>query len=153
MKRLAIIIASISVLVVCLAGFLIFHQHSAFRLDPEYYGAAEIAEITIDQLRALIDGEKSFAVFAHQPGCQTSAELAQIVQDFSDQNSLKVYQTNFSDLKSSGLVPGLRFYPTFVIFHAGEVADFLMADSDEDVAAFTSLEGFTEWFSGYAQLK
>lgn len=152
MKRRVAFIILLATLVVCLAVFLVFHQTPTFRLSPEYYGAAKIEDIDLEGIRSLISEKKSFAVFAHQPGCQTSAALGQITQDFSGQHSLRLYQTNFSDLKASGLVPNLRFYPTFVIFRDGEVAAFLAADSDEDVAAFSSLDGFTKWFSKYVEV-
>ncbi len=152
MKRLTAGIILLVTLVICVAAFLIFRQPATFRLDPEYYDTAQIEDIDIAELRELVDERKTFAVFAHQPGCQTSVELSQIVQDFSAEHQLKIYQTNFSDLKASGLVPNLRFYPTFVIFRDGEVVAFLAADSDEDAAAFSSLDGFTKWFSKYVEV-
>ncbi len=152
MKRRVAFIVLLATLVICLAAFLIFHRTSTFRLSPEYYSEAQIEEVDLGEIRDQINEGKSFAVFAHQPGCQTSAELAQIVQDFSSQHSLKFYQIGFSDLKNSGLVSELRFYPTFVIFRDGKVVDFLKADSGDDMSAFTSLEGFIEWFNKYVRV-
>ena len=152
MKRLAAGIILLITLVVCVVVFLISRQSAAFRLDSEYYDNAQVEDVDITELRELVAKRKTFAVFAHQPGCQTSAELSQIVQDFSTQYQLEIYQTSFSDLKESGLVPELRFYPTFVIFHNGVVVDFLAADSEEDVPAYKTLDGFTEWFTNYVKL-
>lgn len=152
MKRLTAGIILFVTLVICVAAFLIFRRPATFRLDPEYYDTAQIEDIDIAELRELVDERKTFAVFAHQPGCQTSAELSQIVQDFSAEHQLKIYQTSFSDLKDSDLVPGLRFYPTFVIFRNGAVVDFLAADSEEDVSAYQSFDGFSEWFTSYVGL-
>lgn len=152
MKRITAFIALLVTLVVCIAGFLIFHNHHTFKLSPEYYNHAEIADLTIDQLKSLIAEQKSFAVFAHQPGCQTSTALANIVRDFSNTHDLTFYQINFSELKDSGIVEGLRFYPTFVLFRAGQVASFLAADAEADVPAYSSLDGFGKWFTSYVRL-
>lgn len=151
MKRHTVIIVLLLTLIICISGFLILHQHQTFRLDSEYYDQAEIQDLTLEQLRELIAKHKTFALLAYQSGCQTSAELSRNVRQFSEQYSLKIYRIVFSELKNSGLVEGLRFYPTFVIYHDGEVVDFLAADATEDTSAYTSLDGFTEWFSKYVE--
>lgn len=152
MKRSTTLIILFVTLLICIGGFLIFHQHQTFSLSPEFYGQSELRDISADELQELISEQKTFVLLAHQPNCQASAELSNIVRQFSEQNSVTIYRIAFSDLKNSALVDGLRFYPTFVIYHNGEVVDFLEADSAEDVSAYTSLGGFTEWFKGYVRL-
>lgn len=152
MKRhiLAIVAIIITALVIVAA---IFHVKNArFALSSEYYGVSEIQAIDSTTLNQLISDHKSFGLFVSQPSCQASADLEKYLNDFINVHQMKFYEISFSALKDDNIIPDLRFYPSFVIFHDGKVVDFLEADSDEDAAAYTSVAGFEEWFSGYAQL-
>lgn len=140
----------ISTLVVAIAIFRI--ANARFSLDSEYYGVSELQNIDTSTLNQLIQDQKSFGLFVSQPSCQASADLAKNLQEFTDTHRLKFYEISFSTLKDSNIIPDLRFYPSFVIFHDGKVVDFLAADSDEDSAAYTSVAGFESWFAEYAQL-
>ena len=55
----------------------------------------------------------------------------------------------FSDVKMSGLVEGLKYYPSVALFRDGKMATFLHSDSDEDLSALQSEEGFREWWEKY----
>ena len=152
MKRhiLAITAIIITILVVVVA---IFHiQTSRFALDSEYYGVSDIQTIDVETLNQLINGRKTFGLFVSQPSCQASVDLEKYLQDFTKTYQVKFYEISFSALKDNNMIPGLRFYPSFVIFHDGEVVDFLEADSDEDATAYTSTDGFKDWFTEHAQL-
>lgn len=152
MKRriLGIVAVIISTLVVIMAVF--YAQNAHFTLEPEYYGAAEIQTLELSDLQALIDEQKSFGLFVSQPSCQASADLEKYLNEFLSAHPLKFYEISFSTLKDSEIIPDLRFYPSFVIFHGGKVVDFLEANSDEDADAYTSADGFTNWFANYVEL-
>ena len=152
MKRwlLGIFAVVISVGVIVTASFYI--KHARFALDSEYYGAAEIQTITLDELQTLIDEQKTFGLFVSQPSCQASADLEKHLSEFLDAHPLKFYEISFSTLKDSHIIPELRFYPSFVTFRDGKVIDFLEANSDEDADAYISADGFTNWFSDYVKL-
>lgn len=152
MKRrfLGIVAVVISTLVVVIAVF--YAKNARFTLEPEYYGTAEIQTIEIGELQTLADEQKSFGLFVSQPSCQASADLEKYLNEFLNTHPLKFYEISFSTLKGSDIVPDLRFYPSFVIFRDGKVVDFLEANSDEDADAYTSPDGFTNWFSNYVEL-
>lgn len=122
-------------------------------LDAEYYGISDIQSIDSDVLNQLIQDKKSFGLFISQPSCQASEDFEQYLADFTETYNLKFYKINFSNLKDSNIIPELRFYPSFAIFYEGEVVDFLAADSDEDAAAYTSVDGFKDWFTKYVKLE
>lgn len=152
-NRRSLIIITISLVVILVAFVVIMLTRThKFTLSPEYYGAAEVQNINIDELQSLIDGQKSFGLFISQPACQASADLGKYLQEFADTHSLKFYEISFSTIKDSNIIPDLKFYPSFAIFHNGRVVNFLEADSDEDAAAYTSVDGFEDWFSGYVEL-
>jgi len=152
MKRTLLIIVTVFVsALIVIATF--FHLRSApFALDAEYYNTAEIQSISLDELQTLIAERKSFGLFISQPACQASADLAKYLQEFVDARSLKIYEISFSTIKDSDIIPDLKFYPSFAIFRDGEVVDFLEANSDDDATAYTSTDGFINWFSEYVKL-
>lgn len=153
MKRwlLGVVVMIISTGVVFLS-VLLYAKNARFALSSEYYGVGEIQTITTDELQTLIDEQKSFGLFVSQPACQASADLEKHLREFLDVHLLKFYEISFSALKDSDIISGLHFYPSFAIFRDGKVIDFLEADSDADASAYTSVDGFTDWFSSYVKL-
>jgi len=152
MKRaLPIVAIAISALVVVATFFHI--KNAPFALDSGSYGVSEIQTINLDDLQTLIDEQKSFGLFISQPACQASADLAKHLAEFTDAHSLKFYEISFSVIKDSDIIPELKFYPSFAIFHDGKVVDFLEANSDADAPAYTSANGFEQWFTKYVKLE
>ncbi len=149
MKNKLFIILPIALIVVVAAVCVFFFaaQPSSFRLDDQYYNNATLETISADDLQRLVDSKASFAVFVSQPSCRTSADFAKILQAFIAEHPLHLYEIAFSDLKTLPIADEVRFYPSFLIFKNGKLVDFLEADSDEDAGAYTSLDGFTTWFT------
>lgn len=154
MKRRLIIITVIIVAVICVgvATFL-GTKNSPFALDAESYDAAQLQTIDLAELQSLIANQKSFGLFVSQPSCQASVDLQQHLDEFTTSHSLRFYEISFSNLKDSDIITELRFYPSFAIFHNGKVVDFLEANSDVDAPAYTSVDGFTDWFTKYVKLR
>lgn len=151
-NRRSLIIIAVSFVIILAAFVIIMLTRShKFALSSEYYGAAGVQDINIDKLQSLIDEQKSFGLFISQPACQASADLKKNLDVFLEAYPLKFYEISFSTIKDSNIIPDLKFYPSFAIFHNGRVVDFLEADSDEDAAAYTSVDGFEDWFSGYVE--
>ncbi len=150
-RNFIIIAVSFAVILVAFAIIMLTRSYK-FALSSEYYGSAEVQDININELQSLIDGQKSFGLFISQPTCQASADLEKNLDVFLEAYPLKFYEISFSTIKDDNIIPDLKFYPSFAIFHNGRVVDFLEADSDEDAAAYTSVDGFKDWFSGYVEL-
>lgn len=150
-RSLIIIVVSFVVILVAFVIIMLTRSHK-FALSSEYYGTAEVQDTNTDELQSFIDGQKSFGLFISQPACQASADLEKNLDVFLEAYPLKFYEISFSTIKDGDIVPDLKFYPSFAIFYNGRVVDFLEADSDEDAAAYTSVDGFEDWFSGYVEL-
>lgn len=86
-----------------------------------------------------------FLLFVYQSSCSTSDDFEAVLEDFSKERSISILTTNFTALKQSHLVEGLKYYPSAVIYRDGQVVDFLDADSDADLPAYESIDGFTTW--------
>lgn len=142
----------IAILVVAVAGFAIF-RGAKFELENEMYGSGQIVDITIDDVKSKVAKRQSFALFVSQPGCRTADDLRKIVKEFADIHHLTIYEVDYSGLRESNLVPGLKFYPSFVVFRRGKPIDFLEADNGEDVPAYATLDGFSTWFTDHVIMK
>lgn len=154
MSKKNIIISSIivTVTIIAIVGFVIFRD-AKFELDDNMYDSGQIIETDISNVEAMITEHKSFALFVSQPGCRTADDLREIIQEFTSMHHLTVYEVDYSGLRESNLVPGLKFYPSLVVFRRGKPVDFLEADNGEDSSAYTSLDGFSTWFTDYAIMK
>lgn len=144
------------VLFAILIGAILFfkmRQDTPFNLEDNYYDKSVFKEISYDDLNDLRDKKESFVVFVYQPMCATSADFEKVLSDFMKENSLFIYKIAFKDIKETELGEKIKYYPSFLVYKKGELIDFLEADSDEDVAAYTSLEGFTKWITDYVKLR
>ncbi len=144
----SIIIITLALLaLVLIAGVGIFAWQKATRvkLSPEFYQQSKLEQISADDLGQLAEQKKSFLVFVSQPNCRTADDLRKIIQEYLSQSKLTVFETAFSELKTSNLAPEVKFYPSVIIFQNGKVKDFLRADASEDAKAYTTLDGFADW--------
>lgn len=148
------IIASVGIAVVALGlivlvGWLLSSRK--FELSSKYRGSSGFETIDVDELKARMDEGESFAVFVYQPACRASDELEEVVRNFSEEAQIKFLKVAFAGLRDSGLVEGLKYYPSVVLYHDGKVVSFLRADADEDLEAYQSGEGFAEWWDRYVK--
>lgn len=151
-KIIPIFSAIIAIFVIIVAGFVIIRD-AKFELEDELYGDGQISNITIDDVKNKVTEHQSFALFVSQPGCRTAEDLRKIIKEFASTNHLTIYEVDYSGLRESNLVPGLKFYPSFVVFRRGKPVDFLEADNSEDVSAYATLDGFSAWFTDHVIMK
>lgn len=125
----------------------------SYELSSEYYGYSNITTIDTAELTSLVEGRKSFALLAYQPNCRASEDFEKIVKEFSETERIGFEKIAFSEVKNSGLLDDLEYYPSVVLYHDGEVVTFLKTDKDEDLPAYQSIGGFTEWWKKYVKEK
>lgn len=127
-------------------------QQQKFSLDEEYYEASEIIELDLNTYEKQLEEKKSFLLFVYQPLCVTSDAFEKIVKEFSTTYQLTIYQMPFSLVKESNLEK-IQYYPSFVIFHEGEIVDFLEADKEEDKDRYQKLDAFYNWVTNYVTIE
>ncbi len=150
-KKLLISSGILVAMAAAVLAIVLLVQPWKFRLSDEYYGKSGLTEIDTGELEELIREKKTFAMFVYQPACRASDDFEKILTEFSEKNQISFEKIAFSKLKDSGLVEGLKYYPSAMIYHDGKVVDFLRADDDEDTAAYETLDGFEEWWRGYVK--
>lgn len=129
------------------------NEETPFYLEGEYYGSSKFIDLDENTLNSLIEDKKSFALFIYQPLCTTSSGLEKILTDYAKTNQISFYKMSFSDMKETVLGDTVKYYPSLVIYHNGEIADYLDANSDEDTSYFKNADDFDTWFQSYVRLK
>ena len=128
-------------------------RQNTFSLNEEYYKNSSFNELNNDTFTDLISNKKSFAIFIYQPLCSTSNEFNKVLTEFANQYQISFYKMSFTDMKKTELKAHIKYYPSLVIFHKGEIVDYLDANSDSHSEYYKSVEGFRKWFSGYVSIK
>lgn len=153
-KTLLILIPFI--LLLAIIPFILFtkpQKEQQFYLDGEYYGDSSLIEIDKENLKILEDDEKSFVVFVYQPLCSTSYDLNNYVTEFLDTYKMNFYKLLFSDVKDTSIAEYVKYCPSVVIYHNGQIVAYLDADSAKDAAYYESAENFKKWFTKYVLLE
>lgn len=146
-------VLAIVLVAAAVAGLVLWlARPQSFRLEDEAYSAAQITEITADQLNQLIAEQKSFAVVVYQSMCSVSANFEALMQEFVTAESLSLYKIKFSALEETPLGESVKFYPSLAIYHAGELVDFLEANQDEDTEYYKDQAALRRWFTTYVEL-
>lgn len=151
-RKIIAIISGVAIAIAVIVGLLLFLWPKTFSLSAEYYNSdTNFQQISVEQLEDLIAEHKSFAVFVYQPACRTSEEFEKILNDFSTQHHIKFLKTPFANLKTSGLIPDLKYYPSMLLYHDGKLVTFLRADSDEDLKVYQDPNAFADWWEKYVK--
>lgn len=145
---LLILLIALVILVVNLSK-----KDKKFYLEDKYYEEAKINEIDENKLESLINNKESFVVFIYQPMCITSSSFNELLNEFTNKYNMTIYMIPFSSIKDTNLEKYVKYYPSFVIFNKGKVADYLEADSDDDTKCYENLPDFEDWFFSYVLLK
>lgn len=122
-----------------------------FSLDDKYYGSGQINEISDSEFQNLIDNEETFAMFIYQPLCAASDALEKVLNEFVYKNQLTFYKMSFTNMKKTALGEEIKYYPSVVIYHEGQIVDYLDANSEEDEEIYQNIDEFTNWFAGYVK--
>ena len=150
-----VILATLAlVVVVALTVVLavVLNRPQTFRLNDEYYGTAQITEISADELNQLVAERRSFVVLVYQNMCSVSANFEAMMQEFVGAENLSIYKIRFSVLEDTALGESVKFYPSLAIYHDGELVDFLEANADEDTERYKDQAALRQWLTAYVQL-
>lgn len=149
-KKLTISAGTIILAIAVVAtGFWLWPKR--FQLEDRYYGQADYHKINTEELQQLVDDENSFALFIYQPDCRASEDFEQKLTNFMNNQQVSLEKIAFSEVKNSGLVQDLKYYPSIAIYRNGKLVDFLRTDADEDIPAYESEAGLAIWWQKYVK--
>lgn len=152
MKKIILLIIPLSILLI-IAFMLFKSKKETFYLDNKYYEQSSFVEIDNEQLKSLEEEQRTFVVFIYQPMCTTSNDLNNLLIDFMNEYNLSFYKVPFSSIENTSMDSCVKYYPSVVIYHKGEVVDYLEANKKEHLKHYKNKASFKSWFTNYIVLK
>lgn len=128
-------------------------KEDKFYLEDKYYGIFELEDVNGSTINELEDNEESFAVFVYMASCTSCADFDKVLESFLEENPVKFYKVSLLNIKGTKMEENIRFSPSVVIYHKGEVVAYLNAISDDDMEYYKTPEGFKKWFTKYVYLE
>ena len=110
---------------------------------------------SLDELNQLENEGKTFALYVYMPGCVSCASFAPIVKEFTKQNGIDMYAVELSVLAKTrnSVSDRVTYTPSMFIYKDGEVVAYLDPGSNDDLPYYETLDGLTEWFNKYIDIK
>ena len=66
---------------------------------------------------------------------------------------MSFYKILFSSIKDTNIADYVKYCPSVVIYHKGQIVAYLDADSDKDAAYYESVENLKKWLTKYVLLR
>lgn len=152
-RKLMFLIFIILLLPVIFLLIVKFQREKPFYLNDEYYGNSSLIEIDSEKFKNLEQDKKSFVIFVYQPLCATSYDLNDYVTKFLDIYNMSFYKVSFSNVKNTDMAEYVKYCPSVVVYHNGQIVAYLDANSNKDAVYFESVENFKNWLTKYVLLK
>lgn len=128
-------------------------KQDAFYLSDEYYHKNSLIEIDSAEFKTLEKDKKSFVIFVYQPLCTTSYEFHNVVTEFLNTYQISFYKASFSTVKDTSMIDYIKYCPSAIIYHNGEMVAYLDASKDKHLSYYESVNSFKEWLTKYVLLK
>lgn len=129
-----------------------FGCSNKFYLNESYYKKAEIIKIDQDEYNRLVNSEETFIIFISALLCPAVTDFRDIINEFTINNNLTIYEINFENIKETNLDKKVKYYPSVAIIKKGKVVRYLDADSKKDKECYESISGLEECLGKYIYL-
>ena len=108
-----------------------------------------------EELKQLEAEGKTFALYVYLPACASCASFLPVVKEFIDENNIVMYAVKLSDIyhEDNSVSERVSYTPSMFIYENGEVKAYLDPSSDSDLPYYQTLEGLSEWFAKYLDVK
>ncbi len=147
--RLGAMIAGVTV--VCGAGVAIVMSNKqpvaqeSFSLSAEVYEEAKFQDLTAAEFERMVEDKRSFIVILRMTVCPAEFPITDVAKQMAQAENLTIYGLMEDEFKQTELAKQVKYLPSAVIYHEGELVDFLDAEADEDLGYYKSVGGFKEW--------
>ena len=89
-----------------------FGCSNKFYLNESYYKKAEIIKIDQDEYNRLVNSEETFIIFISALLCPAVTDFRDIINEFTINNNLTIYEINFENIKETNLDKKVKYYPS-----------------------------------------
>ena len=127
-----------------------------FRFEEKYYNNASLIELDdISSFKELEDNKESFGIYLYLPGCLTCQSFKPKLNKFIELNNITLYSISFTKIKDTKntLYSNIEYAPSVALFNKGELITYLDALNNDHIPYYKTLEGFSEWFNTYVEIK
>lgn len=154
MKKVLILLFILLLVVGCNSNEVNSDDYKKFYLDDEYYGESFLKKINSQELIELEENKGSFAILVHIPGaCNSDVPFAPLVEDFSSNNNITLYEINFKDIEGTQISDYVKYSPSLVIYDKGKLIAYMDANSNSHIQYYKSIDGIKTFFSKYVYFK
>jgi len=127
-----------------------------FAFEDKYYNNASLIELSdISHFNELEDNNESFGIYLYLPGCLTCQSFKPILNEFIELNNITLYSISYTKIKDTRntLYSNIEYAPSVVLFNEGKLVTYLDALNNDHIPYYESIEGFSEWFNTYVEIK
>ena len=128
-----------------------FSNITPIDLGSENYDVSEVKDLTADQYNQMISEKKSFVLMIDNPGCVTTANMREMMSDFSNNMKFTYYRIYWQDTKDTNIREKVQYFPSLAIIDEGKIIAALQADSDEDAKYYNNASDLAEWLKKYVK--
>lgn len=128
-------------------------DNNLISLEDKYYGEYHVEEIDHTRFNELEKSKENFVVYVTLVGCSSCEAFKPIADEFLKTNKLYVYHIEFKEMQQTSISNYVLYTPSMIIFQDGEKLAYLDAASDDDLPAYKTVQGLTDWFKTYIKLK
>lgn len=118
-----------------------------FILTAEYYGAGEVRAINAGEFARLMTEKQSFVVILRMVVCPAEFPITTVAKTLAEEEKVTFLELTEAEFKQTELAQKVKYLPSAVIVHEGEVVDFLDAEDDADVEYYKSAVGLKRWLT------
>lgn len=147
MKKIFLVICII-MLFIC--GCEKENNNSKFYLDNKYYKDGKYIKIDESDIKK---NKGSYVLFTYNSFCTLAVPCEDVFEDFMKENNIRFLSIPFDEFKDTYLYDTVKYAPSIIVVHNGEVVAYLDANNDDDLSKYQDTLEFKNWLSKYIYLE
>ncbi len=147
MKKLVLIIG---VLLLFVCGCEREDNSGKFYLDNKYYKDGKYIKVESSDIKK---DNSSYVLFTYNSFCTLAVPCEDVFEDFMKENKISFLSIPFDEFKDTYLYDVVKYAPSIVVVHKGEVVAYLNANNDDDLSKYQDTLEFKNWLSEFIYLE
>ena len=147
MKKILLVICII-MLFIC--GCEKENNDSKFYLDNKYYNDGKYIKIDESDIKK---NKGNYVLFTYNSFCTLAVPCEDVFEDFMKENNISFLSIPFGEFEDAYLYDTVKYAPSIIVVHNGEVVAYLDANNDDDLSKYQDTLEFKNWLSKYIYLE
>ena len=127
-----------------------------FKLDDKYYNKGNvIQDENYELLNSALNDKESFVVVIYSLLTCINNFKDDIAGSYLSDKKIDYYLVDYESGKqyATTITSTIKYTPSVLIYKKGKCIDYLKADNNDYIEAYSSKEGFASWFEKYIILE